>query len=126
MQGPELSPSETAVRRGEGRSELILTQAVTLGNYVLVDADSKVIRRIENAMHGAKRAATKKAAPKAKSARATATKKAAAPKGGGAKKAGAAPVKLTDRQRELLEALSREMGADTHPQQQSFLDKLIF
>jgi hypothetical protein len=24
----------------------------------------------------------------------------------------------------LLEALAREMGADTHPQQQSFLDKL--
>jgi molecular chaperone DnaJ len=34
------------------------------------------------------------------------------------------PARLTERQRELLEALAREMGADTHPQQQSFLDKL--
>ena len=34
------------------------------------------------------------------------------------------PARLTERQRELLEALAREMGADTHPQQQSFLAKL--
>ncbi len=34
------------------------------------------------------------------------------------------PAKLTVRQRELLEALAQEMGAETHPQQQSFLDKL--
>jgi molecular chaperone DnaJ len=34
------------------------------------------------------------------------------------------PSKLTERQRELLEQLAREMGADTHPQQQGFLDKL--
>ena len=34
------------------------------------------------------------------------------------------PAELTERQRELLEELAREMGADTHPQQQSFLDKL--
>jgi molecular chaperone DnaJ len=34
------------------------------------------------------------------------------------------PAILTDRQRELLEELSKEMGADTHPQQQTFLDKL--
>ena len=34
------------------------------------------------------------------------------------------PSRLTERQRELLEALAREMGADTHPQQQSFLAKL--
>ncbi len=34
------------------------------------------------------------------------------------------PAKLTDRQRELLEELAREVGAETHPQQQTFLDKL--
>jgi molecular chaperone DnaJ len=34
------------------------------------------------------------------------------------------PASLTDRQRELLEELSKEMGAGTHPQQQTFLDKL--
>jgi molecular chaperone DnaJ len=34
------------------------------------------------------------------------------------------PARLTDRQRELLEQLAGEMGADTHPQQQTFLDKL--
>jgi molecular chaperone DnaJ len=34
------------------------------------------------------------------------------------------PAVLTDRQRELLEELAREMGADTHPQQATFLDKL--
>ncbi len=34
------------------------------------------------------------------------------------------PEKLTPRQRELLEELSHEMGAGTHPQQQTFLDKL--
>ncbi len=34
------------------------------------------------------------------------------------------PAKLTVRQRELLEQLAQEMGAETHPQQQSFLDKL--
>lgn len=34
------------------------------------------------------------------------------------------PEKLTERQRELLEDLAREMGAETHPQQQTFLDKL--
>jgi molecular chaperone DnaJ len=34
------------------------------------------------------------------------------------------PARLTTRQRELLEELALEMGADTHPQQQSFLDKL--
>jgi molecular chaperone DnaJ len=34
------------------------------------------------------------------------------------------PGELTDRQRSLLEELSREMGVDTHPQQQTFLDKL--
>jgi molecular chaperone DnaJ len=34
------------------------------------------------------------------------------------------PAELTPRQRELLEELAKEMGADTHPQQQSFLDKL--
>jgi len=34
------------------------------------------------------------------------------------------PDKLTARQRELLEELAREMGEESHPQQQSFLDKL--
>jgi len=34
------------------------------------------------------------------------------------------PAKLTHRQRELLEQLAKEMGEDTHPQQQSFMDKL--
>ena len=34
------------------------------------------------------------------------------------------PARLTTRQRELLEELAREMGEDTHPQQQGFLDKL--
>jgi molecular chaperone DnaJ len=34
------------------------------------------------------------------------------------------PEKLTDKQRELLEALAQEMGSETHPQQQTFLDKL--
>jgi molecular chaperone DnaJ len=34
------------------------------------------------------------------------------------------PAKLTVRQRELLEELAQEMGAETHPQQQTFLDKL--
>jgi molecular chaperone DnaJ len=34
------------------------------------------------------------------------------------------PAQLTERQRELLEALAAEMGAETHPQQQTFLDKL--
>lgn len=34
------------------------------------------------------------------------------------------PARLTGRQRELLEELAKEMGADTHPQQQTFLDKL--
>ena len=34
------------------------------------------------------------------------------------------PETLTDRQRELLEELAKEMGAETHPQQRSFLDKL--
>jgi molecular chaperone DnaJ len=34
------------------------------------------------------------------------------------------PERLSDRQRELLEQLAREMGTETHPQQQGFLDKL--
>jgi molecular chaperone DnaJ len=34
------------------------------------------------------------------------------------------PEQLTDRQRELLESLASEMGVETHPQQQTFLDKL--
>ena len=34
------------------------------------------------------------------------------------------PEKLSSRQRELLGALAAEMGADTHPKQSSFLDKL--
>lgn len=34
------------------------------------------------------------------------------------------PSQLTPRQRELLEELAAEMGAETHPQQQTFLDKL--
>jgi molecular chaperone DnaJ len=34
------------------------------------------------------------------------------------------PARLTSRQRELLEELAKEMGEDTHPQQQGFLDKL--
>jgi molecular chaperone DnaJ len=34
------------------------------------------------------------------------------------------PAQLSTRQRDLLEQLAREMGADTHPQQQTFLDKL--
>jgi molecular chaperone DnaJ len=34
------------------------------------------------------------------------------------------PAQLTVRQRELLEDLSKEMGEGTHPQQQTFLDKL--
>ena len=34
------------------------------------------------------------------------------------------PERLTDRQRQLLEALAGEMGSETHPQQQTFLDKL--
>ncbi|MEY4582772.1 MAG: hypothetical protein RL701_7475 [Pseudomonadota bacterium] len=34
------------------------------------------------------------------------------------------PEKLTPRQRELLQELAKEMGADTHPQQQGFLNKL--
>jgi molecular chaperone DnaJ len=34
------------------------------------------------------------------------------------------PDKLTARQRELLEELAKEMGEESHPQQQSFLDKL--
>ncbi len=34
------------------------------------------------------------------------------------------PENLTDRQRELLEKLSVEMGTDTHPQQKSFMEKL--
>jgi molecular chaperone DnaJ len=34
------------------------------------------------------------------------------------------PEKLTDRQRELLEQLASEMGADTHPLQHTFLEKL--
>jgi molecular chaperone DnaJ len=34
------------------------------------------------------------------------------------------PEKLTRKQRRLLEELAQEMGVDTHPQQQGFLDKL--
>jgi len=34
------------------------------------------------------------------------------------------PAQLSSRQRELLEELAKEMGAETHPQQQTFLDKL--
>lgn len=34
------------------------------------------------------------------------------------------PAQLSSRQRELLEELAMEMGAETHPQQQTFLDKL--
>jgi molecular chaperone DnaJ len=34
------------------------------------------------------------------------------------------PEKLTARQRRLLEDLAKEMGTDTHPQQQSFMDML--
>ena len=34
------------------------------------------------------------------------------------------PTSLTEKQRQLLQELGDEMGTDTHPQQQSFLDKL--
>ena len=41
LRGPGLSASEATVRRGEGRSELTFTQAVTPGNFVLMDPDGK-------------------------------------------------------------------------------------
>jgi molecular chaperone DnaJ len=34
------------------------------------------------------------------------------------------PTRLTDRQRELLEALAGELGEDVQPQQKSFMEKL--
>jgi hypothetical protein len=41
LRGPGLSASEATVRRGEGRTELTFSQAVTPGNYVLMDPDGK-------------------------------------------------------------------------------------
>jgi molecular chaperone DnaJ len=34
------------------------------------------------------------------------------------------PTSLTQRQKELLEALAKELGEDIHPQRKGFMDKL--
>src|SRR5207244_2033285 len=42
LQGPHgLRPTETTINRAEGRNDIALPQAVTPGNYALIDADGK-------------------------------------------------------------------------------------